>query len=47
LRLIVVLSLLRTFRETRPVEPITHRQLVTELPLIKPLTDVFVERESR
>lgn len=47
LRLIVVLGLLRTFRETRPVEPITHRQLVTELPLIKPLTEVLAGRESR
>jgi MFS family permease len=41
LRLVVSLSLLRTFRETRSVEPITHRELVTELPLIKPLTEAF------
>ena len=47
LRLIVSLGLLRTFRETRSVEPITHRQLVTELPFVKPFTDVFVGRESR
>lgn len=47
LRLIVSLGLLRTFHEARPVEPITHRQLVTELPFVKSLTDVFVGRESR
>jgi len=47
LRLVVSLGLLRTFHETRPVEPITHRRLVTELPFVKPLTDVFVGRESR
>jgi hypothetical protein len=41
LRLIVSLSLLRTFREARSVEPISHRRLVLELPLIKPLTDTF------
>ena len=45
--LIVSLSLLRTFHEARPVEPITHRQLVTELPFVKPLTDVIAGRESR
>lgn len=37
LRLIVSLSLLKSFRETRAVEPITHRDLVSELPLVKPL----------
>jgi MFS family permease len=47
LRLIVSLSLLRTFHEVRPVEPITHRRLVTELPFIKPLTDVLAGRGSR
>jgi MFS family permease len=47
LRLLVSFGLLRTFRETRSVEPITHRQLVTELPFVKPFTDVFVGRESR
>jgi hypothetical protein len=47
LRLIVSLGLLRTFHEARPVEPITHRQLVTELPFVKPLTDVFTGREGR
>jgi MFS family permease len=47
LRLIVSLGLLRTFHEARPVEPITHRQLVTELPFVKPLTDVLAGRESR
>lgn len=47
LRLIVSLGLLRTFHEARPVEPITHRRLVTELPFIKPLTDILAGRESR
>jgi hypothetical protein len=40
-RLVVSLSLLGTFRETRSVEPISHRDLVVELPLIKPLADTF------
>ncbi len=40
-RLVVSLSLLGTFRETRRVEPISHRDLVAELPLIKPLADTF------
>lgn len=47
LRLIVSLGLLRTFHEARPVEPISHRRLVTELPFVKPLTDVLAGRESR
>lgn len=47
LRLIVSLGLLRTFHETRPVEPISHRRLVTELPFVKPLTDALAGRESR
>ncbi len=41
LRLVVSLSLLRSFREARSVEPISHRDLVGELPLIKPLTEAF------
>ncbi len=41
LRLIVSLGLLRTFHEARRVEPISHRELVSELPLIKPLTEAF------
>ena len=41
LRLVVSLSLLRAFHEARSVEPISHRELVSELPLIKPLTEVF------
>src|SRR2546426_142707 len=40
-RLIVSLSLLGTFRETRSVEPISRRDLGAELPLIKPLADTF------
>jgi len=47
LRLIVSLGLLRTFHEARPVEPITHRQLVTKLPFVKPLTDVLAGWGSR
>ena len=41
LRLVVSLSLLRSFHEARSVEPISHRELVSELPLIKPLTEAF------
>ena len=41
LRLVVSLSLLRAFHEARSVEPISHRELVSELPLIKPLTEAF------
>jgi len=41
LRLVVSLSLLRTFHEARSVEPISRRALVSELPLIKPLTEAF------
>jgi hypothetical protein len=29
------------------VEPITHRQLFTKLPFVKPLTDVLAGRGSR
>lgn len=47
LRLIVSLGLLRTFHEARPVEPITRRQFVTQLPFVKPLTDILAGRESR
>jgi MFS family permease len=47
LRLVVSLSLLRTFREGRSVESITHRQLVLELPLIKPLAAAFSGRIVR
>jgi len=46
LRLFVSLSLLRTFKEARAVEPISHRKLVSELPLVKPVTDVLVGRGS-
>jgi len=41
LRLMVSLSLLRTFKEARPVEAISHRRLFSELPLVKPLIGVF------
>ena len=37
LRLMVSLTLLNTFKERRRVTPITHRDLVSELPLIKPI----------
>ncbi|MBI4400780.1 MAG: MFS transporter, partial [Nitrospirae bacterium] len=47
LRLVVSLSLLRTFKEARTVEPISHRELFSELPLVKPLTDAIGGRESR
>jgi MFS family permease len=41
LRLVVSLSLLGTFREIRAVEPISHGELLIELPLVKSLADVF------
>lgn len=44
LRLVVSLSLLRTFGETRQVETISHRDLLVELPLVKPLSDMFGRR---
>jgi MFS family permease len=45
LRLIVSLTLLGTFGEARAVEAISHRQLLTKLPLVKPLSEAFGKRE--
>ena len=42
LRLLVSLTLLGTFREARDVEPITFRELLVELPLIKPMAGALV-----
>ena len=47
LRLIVSLSLLRTFKEARSVEAISHRRLFSELPLVKPLIGVLGGRITR
>lgn len=47
LRLAVSAALLRTLREHRPVEPISHRGLLRELPLIKPLGDALDARAWR
>lgn len=47
LRLVVSLTLLKSFKEGRAVAPISHRELVHELPLIKPLTAVLGLRASR
>lgn len=47
LRLVVSLTLLKSFKEGRTVTPISHRQLVHELPLIRPLTTVLGLRASR
>ncbi len=44
LRLGVSACLLRTFGEPRPVEPISHRRLFRELPLVKPLSDAWTVR---
>lgn len=41
LRLAVSLSLLRSFKEPRVVESISHRQLLAELPLVRPLSAAF------
>ena len=46
-RLLVAVTLLGTFHEPRPVESISHRHLVAELPLVKPLTEVLGLRDSR
>ncbi len=45
LRLIVALTLLGTFGEARAVETISHRQLLTKLPLVKPFSKAFDKRE--
>ncbi|MDE3243404.1 MAG: MFS transporter [Nitrospirota bacterium] len=45
LRLMVSVTLLRTFGETRAVETISHRQLLVELPLVKPINRAFGKRE--
>lgn len=47
LRLAVSAALVRTLREHRPVEPISHRGLLRELPLIKPLGDALDGRDWR
>lgn len=47
LRLIVSLTLLNTFKERRRVTPISHRDLVGELPLIKPITVAIGSRIVR
>ena len=46
-RLLVSVCLLRTFHEPRHVESISHRHLVTELPLVKPLVEAFGFRDNR
>lgn len=46
-RLLVSIALLGTFHEPRRVEPISHRRLVTELPLVKPLAEVLGLRAYR
>ncbi|MGH7230281.1 MAG: MFS transporter, partial [Nitrospiraceae bacterium] len=47
LRLVVSLTLLKTFEEGRTVTPISHLQLVHELPLIKPLAAAIGVRGAR
>jgi len=47
LRLLIVLSLLGTFGEPRRITPPPHRQLLWELPLIKPLAALFPWRPPR
>lgn len=44
LRLIVSVTLLRTFQEPRTVEPGTHHRLLWELPLLKPLRQLLLCR---
>lgn len=47
LRLMVSLTLLNTFKERRRVTPITHRDLMSELPLIKPIATAIGTRLVR
>jgi MFS family permease len=47
LRLMVSLTLLNTFKERRRVTPITHRDLMSELPLIKPIATAIGARLVR
>jgi len=47
LRLLIVLNLLGTFGEPRRITPPPHRQLLWELPLIKPLAALFPWRSPR
>lgn len=46
-RLVVSLTLLNTFTERRRVTPISHRELVSELPLIKPISAAIASRLAR
>jgi MFS family permease len=45
LRLLVSATLLGTFGEARTVEPISHRRLLAELPLVKPISAAFGKGE--
>ena len=47
LRLMVSLTLLNTFEERRRVTPITHRNLMSELPLIRPIAAAIGARFIR
>ncbi len=47
LRLLVSVSLLGTFHEHRQVAPISHRQFLTELPLIRPVAQTIISRGER
>lgn len=47
LRLVVSILLLATFKEHRQVLPISHRQFLAELPLIRPVAQTIISRESR
>ena len=47
LRLMVSLTFLNTFKERRRVTPITHRNLMSELPLIKPIAAALVAKLVR
>jgi MFS family permease len=47
LRLIISVTLLNTFRERRRVTTISHRHLLVELPLIKPITGAIIARRRR
>jgi hypothetical protein len=44
LRLAVAITFIKTLKETRQVQPISHRELFQELPLIKPMMDVLGRR---
>jgi hypothetical protein len=44
MRLAVAVIFIKPLKETREVQPVSHRELFQELPLIKPMMDVLGRR---